>query len=215
MIGASAATFYYSSPLGACFSGGISSKDFDFEPNPNGNTINIDDSGQICLCTTGGSGNYTYSIIDGSLPCGVTLNQQTGCLEGESDGTCPGTTNVTFRVTDAGAGGETSTGGVTIGGTCRTFGTGVTRISGGAWDASMDGNSISIGGGTFTVSSVSGPDNMTLSASAGIADPTSWSYTSPVVAPPAPGPPETAEVTCGFVGKCPNSDTGLGGNSAY
>ncbi len=209
------AAFYYSSPLGACFSGGISSFDDDFEPSPDGGMMNIDDSGQICLCATGGSGNYTYSIIDGSLPCGVTLNQQTGCLEGESDGTCPGTKNVTFRVTDAGAGGETSTGGVTIGGTCRTFGTGVTRISGGAWTSDMAGNSISIGGGTFTVSTVSGSDNMTLSASAGIADPTSWSYTSPVVAPPPPGPPETAEVTCGFVGKCPNSDTGLGGNSAY
>ncbi len=213
--GATGGTFYYSSPLGDCFSGGISGTDDTFFPAPTENYVSIGDSSQICLCATGGSGSYSYSIVSGELPCGITLDQVTGCLEGEADGTCPGTTSVTFRVTDNGGAAGTGTGGVTIGGTCRAFGSGATRITGGAWTSDMAGNPITIAGSVFTVATVTPPGLMTVTGTIGIIDPTTWTYTSPVVAPPAPGPPETAEVTCGFISKCPSSDTGLGGNSAY
>ena len=207
--------FYKSTPLGACLSGGIGTADLDFVPQPQASMVDIGDSGEICLCATGGSGNYTYSIVSGTLPCGITLNTDTGCLEGEADGKCSGTTSVTFRVTDLGGAGPGSTGGVTIGGTCRTFGTGVTRIAGGAWDSSMVGNAITIHEVSYTVASVTGPSNLTTISTIGIIDPTTWSYTSPVIPPPPPGPPETADVTCGFVTKCPDADSAIGGNSAY
>ncbi len=207
--------FYKSTPLGDCFSGGISTTDFTFQPAPAEGMINIGDSSQICLCATGGSGSYTYSIVSGELPCGITLNQATGCLDGEATGDCPGTTNITFRVTDSGGGGQSSTGGVTIGGTCRAFGSGATRISGGAWTDDMAGNPITIGGNIYTVATVTPPGLLTVTGTIGIIDPTDWIYTSPVVPPPPAGPPEIAEVTCGFIATCPTSDTGLGGNSAY
>ncbi len=207
---------YLSTPLGDCLSGALSTRDTEFQPPPQiDNTVSIGDSSQICLCATGGSGNYSYSIVSGELPCGITLNQSTGCLVGEANGDCPGTTSIVFRVTDSGSGGQSSTGGVTIGGTCRTFGSGVTRISGGAFDPSMVGNAITINGVGYPVATVTPPDLITVTGTIGIFNPTDWVYTSPVVAPPTPGPPETAEVTCGFIATCPTSDTGLGGNSAY
>ncbi len=215
VVGGLSAIFYKSTPLGACLSGNIHTGDTTFLPLTQPSMINIGDSAQICLCATGGSGNYTYSIVSGTLPCGIVLNTETGCLDGDATGDCDGTTSVTFRVTDLGGAGPGSTGGVTIGGSCRVFGTGATRISGGAWDTSMVGNTITIHGGLYTVATVAGPSNLTTTAAIGIVDPTTWSYTSPVVPPPTPGPPEIAEVTCGFVTKCPDADSSIGGNSAY
>jgi hypothetical protein len=182
---------------------------------PQDNTTDIGDSGEICLCATGGSGEYVYSIVSGTLPCGITLNPTTGCLEGTANGDCPGTTAVTFRVTDTGGAGGSGSGGVTIGGQCRVFGSGATRISGGAWDASMVGNPITIAGNVYTVATVTPPNLLTVTGTIGIIDPTTWTYTSPVVPPPPPGPPETAEVTCGFIANCPGDDSSLGGNAAY
>ncbi len=205
---------YASTPLGDCLSGGLATNDTTFQPDPSHNTYNIDESGGICLCATGGSGDYTYSIIAGSLAGGQSLNPDTGCIEGTPDGITPATKQITFRVTDLGGGDQTSTGGVTIGGTLRVFGAGATRISGGSWTADMAGSTFAVNGTNVTVLSVTDGDHLTFATTVGIIDPATWSYTSPVVPPPPPGPPETADVTCGYIQGCP-SDSSLGGNQAF
>jgi hypothetical protein len=41
-------------------------------------------------------------LISGALPKGQTLNPSTGCIDGDEDGTFPGSDgDATFRVTDA------------------------------------------------------------------------------------------------------------------
>ncbi len=208
--------FYVSTPLGDCLSGGIGTADTAFYPIPEEQTIDVGDSSQICLCATGGSGAYSYSIVDGELPCGMALNEDTGCLEGEPNGTCPGTTSVTFRVTDTGTGGSAGdpVPPVTIGGTCRVFGDGLTRISGGAFTIDMAG-SFFINGVGYMIASVTPPDNLTLTAAVGILDPATWSFTFPAGPAPPPSPPDSAEVTCGFLSECPDDTGTTGGNSTH
>ena len=50
------------------------------------------------LSTAGGSDSYTYSVISGSLPAGITLSAGTGIISGTP--TSPGTSNFTIRSTD-------------------------------------------------------------------------------------------------------------------
>jgi len=209
--------FFRSSPLGACFSGGISLDALNWHPVPEQTKIEVDSEQSFCLCATGGTGDYTYEIIEGNLPCGQTLNTKTGCTEGLPDGTCAGSTNIKFRVTDGGGGGDGAMEGQTIGGVCRTFGTGVTRISGGNWVAEMVGNNITIGDADYDVATVTPPSNMTLTAVAGIQDPVAWSYTfDPPPAPPTPGPPEIAEVECGYISETCTGQVPLEiGNGAF
>lgn len=65
-----------------------------------------------CLCPLGGTFTYAadgtlihgptyqFAIIDGYLPSGQNLNQDTGCIEGLADPEHPGSDTVTFRVID-------------------------------------------------------------------------------------------------------------------
>jgi hypothetical protein len=62
------------------------------------------------LAASGGSAPYTWSIASGSLPAGLSLDASTGALTGVPSS--PGTSTVTFRVTDADA--ATVTGSATI-----------------------------------------------------------------------------------------------------
>ncbi len=119
-------------------------------------------------------------------------------------------------MTDAG-GADTaqSTGGVTIGGTANVFGGGATRVTGGQWTSDMVGQAITFGGTSYVVASVADGDHMTFTPTNGIMAGAAWSYTSPVIPPPAPGPPEFAEVTCGYIQGCPTGDDGAGGNQAF
>lgn len=208
--------FFKSTPLGACLSGGITTGDCCFEPPPTENTFDIDNSGQICLCATGGSGDYLFSIVAGSLASGQSLNKDTGCIEGYPDGRVAATPAITFRVTDLGGGDVTeTTGGDLIGGTCRVFGPGVTRISGGSFTSDMVGQPITVNGGNYTVDTVSGPDNLTITPADGIADPTTWSYKSPVIASPEPAAPASADVTCGFMSGCPTGASSAGASKNF
>jgi hypothetical protein len=65
-------------------------------PLPNG-TVGVPYS--QTLLATGGTLPYTWSVIAGSLPAGVTLNPQTGILAGSP--TTAGTANFTLQVRDA------------------------------------------------------------------------------------------------------------------
>ena len=51
------------------------------------------------LAATGGTPPYTWSLITGSLPAGLSLNAATGVISGTP--TASGTSNLTVRVTDA------------------------------------------------------------------------------------------------------------------
>jgi hypothetical protein len=51
------------------------------------------------LTATGGQEPYTWTIIAGSLPTGLTLNSSTGLISGTPTGT--GTSNFTFQVADS------------------------------------------------------------------------------------------------------------------
>ena len=51
------------------------------------------------LAATGGSGNYTWSVVAGSLPPGLNLNPQTGELWGKS--VIRGTWNFTVEARDS------------------------------------------------------------------------------------------------------------------
>jgi hypothetical protein len=220
--------FFKSTPLGACLSGAIGICVGNFRPLPQPNAINVDKSGMICLCASGGSGVLTYSIVEGQLPCGQTLNPSTGCIEGSPDGSCPGTDQITFKVMDTGDPGTPPVVS-TVSGYLDVFGTGVTRKPAGPTDAPLDmsvpfdstlvGNTITIPiGGVLVdavVASVADPDHLTLTAPAGIASQAVYTYyqTTPGT---APGPPNEATVTCGFVGGgCGTGTAPNYGNGGY
>jgi hypothetical protein len=101
--GGVAAIFYKSTPLASC--GGCTITDGSFLPKVDTvPKVDLESSGAVCLCATGGSGSYTYSVSVGNLPCGMTLNPSTGCIEGSSDGTCPASSEIVFQVMDSGGG---------------------------------------------------------------------------------------------------------------
>ncbi len=206
-------TLFKSTPGGVC--NGCSSIQFDYKPTPFLDVkVDVNNSGSICLCATGGTGDYTFSIVAGNLACGQNLNVSTGCIEGDPDGSCDASSSITFRVQDSG-GADTgqSSGGQTIGGTANVFGAGATRLSGGQWTSDLVGQTITFGTASGVVSSVADGDHLTLTTAIGVFPNVGWSYTSPVIPPPPPGPPEFAEVTCGYIQSCP---PGIGGgNQAF
>ncbi len=154
--------FYKSTPLGDCQ--GCTIFDRNFQPGIQ-STANVDpkNSAQICICATGGSGNYSYSIVAGNLPCGQTLNADTGCIEGAPDKSCPGSPTITFRVTDLGGAGAPVGSVVTVGGTGYLDGSAFVWHSGAAFFASMAGQPITVNGSSHTVSAVNSPYSLTLS----------------------------------------------------
>ncbi len=154
--------FYRSSTLATCQ--GCTINDRNFQPVIDG-TANVDPavSSQICICATGGSGDYKYSIVSGSLPSGQTLNPDTGCIEGNADGHTPGTPSITFRVTDAGGAGAPVGTSRTIGGTGYLNGSNFVWASGAAFFSEMAGTSITIGGAGHTVATVPTQFTMTVS----------------------------------------------------
>jgi len=152
--------FFKSSPFASCF--GCTIRDYDFQPSPDTNTtIQIAESEEVCLCATGGTGDYQYSILDGKLACGRELDPDTGCITGTPDGTCPGSDTIMFGVVDRG-GRTTEDGPVIIGGTCRLSGHNATRLSGGSWSSAMAGHTIVIDGVNYTVVSVMDASHLTV-----------------------------------------------------
>jgi hypothetical protein len=59
------------------------------------------------MSVSGGKGPYTFSIVSGSLPPGITLNTSTGQLSGKP--TTPGTYTFTSKVVDANGSSDTDT----------------------------------------------------------------------------------------------------------
>ena len=55
----------------------------------------------VTLTKSGGVAPFTWSVTSGTLPAGLSLNSATGAITGTP--TTPGTSNVTFQVTDSGS----------------------------------------------------------------------------------------------------------------
>ncbi len=91
---------YKSGPLSACDGCTISVAGFEPSIDALVQKIDREASDGFCLCPSGGTGPYGYDIAEGWLPAGVTLDGETGCLEGEASGAWVGTPEITFRVTD-------------------------------------------------------------------------------------------------------------------
>src|SRR6202158_3449105 len=66
----------------------------------------------VTLQMTGGVSPFTWSIASGTLPAGLSLNASTGVISGTP--TAPGTSNLTFQVTDSGSPAISATSALTI-----------------------------------------------------------------------------------------------------
>jgi hypothetical protein len=152
--------FYKSTPLGAC--NGCNISDYDFEPPiDTTSAVDVSKSGGICICATGGTGDYQYSIANGTLPSGQTLNEDTGCVEGEPDGEFPGTPEITWQVSDSGSNRKAGQV-VTIGGTCWMDGNQVIWASGGLFFPQMVGTHITINGADKIIDAVQDQYDLTV-----------------------------------------------------
>jgi len=222
--------FYKSTPLGQCLSGAVNQTSGGFFPPPDlSQSITYDGIGDNCICATGGSGDYEFSIVGGNLPSGVELDRDTGCFHGEPDGAIPGTYEITYQVIDRGGAGN-STSFYEVGGVCNIGGSGgktVTLVSGlpfdsGGWVAgdriifavpnAFDGSDIfheryivTITSGTvLTMDEVVNGTNIPGGASGQWAN---VGWTMRIYVPTGdPTPPQTATVVCGYLpGPCVTS----------
>ncbi len=95
--GGGSCTMFLSTPLGICNGSQASAGSFSNAPlHPR---ISISDG--TCLCTIGGTPPYTYSIVAGSLPSGVTMDSASGCFHGRPDGITLGSNEFIIQVNDS------------------------------------------------------------------------------------------------------------------
>ncbi len=129
------------------------------------------------LSVTGGSGPYTYSISQGSLPAGLTLSS-TGLISGKPGAV--GTFNVTFQVTDSQHHTDTATCSIVVIGVPLTLNCGSCSLASATLGVAYTANDIASGGsGKLTYSIVnqyggwgqsgsSLPPGLSLSSSTGV-----------------------------------------------
>ena len=136
---------------------------------------------------TGGSGSYTYSVISGSLPPGLTLSSSTGKVTGTP--TASGTYTFTIKVSDNAGNSDTTTCTIKVTGSTVTLACGSCSSSSKATVGVSYSATLSASGGTspytYSIASGSLPPGLSLSSSGSISGkPTTagtYSFTTKVV----------------------------------
>ncbi len=165
------------------------------------------------LTVSGGKAAYTFSILSGSLPPGMTLNTTTGTISGSP--TTAGTYTFTSKVVDANGNTDTATCTIVVGGgaplnlDCGVCGTSSGKV-GTAFSATF---ALSGGKAPFTYSITSGslPAGLTLNASTGVISgtpTTAGTFTFTTKVTDAAGSTDTATCTIVVTGSAINLDCG-------
>ncbi|MCU1237169.1 MAG: Ig family protein, partial [Candidatus Solibacter sp.] len=164
------------------------------------------------LTVTGGRAVYTYSIVSGSLPTGLTLNPTTGAITGTP--TAIGSFTFTSKVVDADGFTDTATCTITVAGSPVNLECGIcgnsTVKAGTAYSATF-----AITGGkapyVYTVTTGSLPPGLTLNAGTGAitgTPTTPGTYTFTTTVKDANGSTDTATCTIYVTGSAINLDCG-------
>jgi len=115
---------------------------------------------------TGGSYGYTYSIISGSLPAGLSLNPSTGAVTGTP--TTPGTYTFTAKVVDGKGNSDTASCSITVIGSAVTLACGTCGAGNGQIGQTYDVYLKASGGiGSYTYSASGLPSWLSLNATTG------------------------------------------------
>jgi hypothetical protein len=169
------------------------------------------------LVASGGTKPYTYSIVSGSLPPGLTLNTSTGVVSGTP--TTAGSYTFTAKVVDANGYTDTATCTLSVINTPVNLDCGACGSSNGKVGTAYSA-SLAISGGkapyTYSISPGSLPPGLTLNTSTGVISgtpttPGSYTFTSKVV--DANGTSDTATCTIVITGSTINLDCGLCGGA--
>jgi hypothetical protein len=178
-------------------------------------TVNV--SYAVNYSVSGGASPYAYTLVTGTLPPGLSLNGSTGKISGTP--TTVGSYQFTVKATDSNGNSDTATCTILVQGPavnleCSACGSNSVKI-GSAYSAAL---SVSGGKAAFTYSVTSGslPQGLTLNASTGTISgtPTSaGSYTVTFKVVDANGSSDTATCTIVVTGSAVNLDCGTCGAS--
>lgn len=166
----------------------------------------------------GGTPPYTWAIVAGSLPAGLTLNTATGVISGTPTGT--GTFNFTIRVTDATSATATANLSIVVGSTLTVT---TTSLPGGSVGTAYSATLQASGGAqpyTWSVSSGTLPAGLTLNSSSGVISGTptatgTSSFTIQVNDSESPSQTEAVNFSITISpASCPNNNI-LNGNYAF
>lgn len=89
---------FESAPLAPCNGSSITVGSFAPAPQTSISSLLY---GSFCLCASGGAAPYSYSMVGGRLPTGLSFSDSTGCVTGDPDYVEDGTDQITFSVIDS------------------------------------------------------------------------------------------------------------------